>query len=242
MICGSGTAIRKGMVDGKNFFQIKEWTEWSWLIHGFGQAGFDLTCLKREFSLFFPVEMRQEHSARVIFLEGRPESGIEGDGLVTATSGLLLVVKTADCLPVFLVDKLRRVVAAVHCGWRGTKEKILLRAVEMMQEKAGSKSHDIVAGFGPCIEQSCYEVGEDVYEQFLKNGFRIKDILQPAENPGKFYLSLRKANFFLLTEIAGIPRANIYHVELCTSCHENLHSYRRDRNNEARLFNFIGLK
>ncbi len=241
MICRTGKAIRKDMMERNRFFQIQAWKELSWLVHGFGQAGFDLKHMKEEFVSFFPVEMRQKHSAGVIFLEGRPESDIEADGLVTATPGLLLVVKTADCLPVFLVDRVQKVVAAVHCGWRGTKEKILLRAVEMMREKAGADTHDIMAGFGPCIEQRCYEVGEEVYEQFREKGFRTEDVFRPAGNPGKFLLDLRRANFLLLVEETGIPETSIYQVEMCTRCRNNLHSYRRDKRNEARLYNFVGL-
>lgn len=229
------------MADGKKYYRIEAWAAWSWLVHGFGQAGFDLTGLKEEFPSFFPVEMRQQHSDRVVFLPEKPEAEIEADGLVTGTPGLLLLVKTADCLPVFLVDPVRRAVAAVHCGWRGTREKILLRALEVLRDRMGSRPHDILAAFGPCIEQSCYEVGREVHEQFRERGFRTGDIFRPAEQPDKFYLDLRRANYLLLTGEAGVPRANIYQIELCTSCQKNLHSYRRDKKNEARLFNFIGL-
>lgn len=223
------------------YYQIRLLSSLPWLVHGFGQAGFEANSLKREFPLFSPVEMKQQHSNRVIFLDGKPETEIEADGLVTATPGLLLLVKTADCLPVFLVDPKKHVVAAVHCGWRGTKEKIILRAVEIMQKKAGSDPHELLAGFGPCIERGCYEVGREVFDEFRRNGFKTEEIFQPAEKSGKFYLDLRLANLLLLTREAELSQINISQVEECTFCRKNLHSYRRDRQTQARLFNFIGL-
>jgi len=229
------------MVTERQYYQIKEWAKLSWLVHGFGKAGFDMVSLKENFPSFSPVEMKQQHSDRVVFLESKPQTEIEGDALVTPSPGLLLLVKTADCLPIFLVDPVRHLVAAVHCGWRGTKEKILLRAVEIMQEKAGSQVSDILASFGPCIEQNCYEVGQEVFASFKKNGFQTDKIFRPAGRPGKFFLDLRKANLLLLTKEAGIPEPNVHQVELCTSCRKDLLSYRRDRQTSARLYNFIGL-
>jgi len=235
-------AIRKDMTAEMRYYQIEDWSKVPWLVHGFGQARFDRRSLETEFPSFIPVEMKQQHSERVIFLEHRPENEIKGDGLITGTRGLLLIVKTADCLPVFLVDRTHQVVAAVHCGWRGTKEKILLLALEIMEKKAGSSPIDLWAGFGPCIEQGCYEVGQEVFEQFHQNGFRVEEIFQPAEKAGHFYLDLRKANLLLLTEEAGLPAKNIFQVDLCTRCQPDLLSYRRDKNNTGRLLNFIGLK
>ncbi|MBC7364492.1 MAG: peptidoglycan editing factor PgeF [Candidatus Aminicenantes bacterium] len=230
------------MAAEKRYYQIESWLKIPWLVHGFGQAGFDWDNLVEEFSSFFPVEMKQQHSEQVIFLESRPENEIKGDGLVTGTRGLLLVVKTADCLPVFLVDRTNQLVAAVHCGWRGTKEKILLRALEIMRKKSRSSEAELWAGFGPAIEQRCYEVGREVFEQFRQNGFRVEEIFQPGEKTGHFYLDLRKANLLLLTDEAGLSERNIFQVDLCTRCRSELFSYRRDRDNAGRLLNFIGLK
>src|SRR5512139_3860133 len=101
------------------------------LVHGFGRAGWS----ERDFRAFAaarglePVIMRQLHSDVIHRLDEAPSERLEGDALITDVPGLLPVIRTADCLPVLLVDEANRAVAAVHCGWRGTEKRILEKAV-----------------------------------------------------------------------------------------------------------------
>src|SRR5512137_2325214 len=90
---------------------------------------------------------------------------------MTNVPGLLLVIRTADCLPVLLVDEENRAVAAVHCGWRGTERRILEKTVKAMEGAYGSKPADMRAALGPCIGPACYEVGPEVRQAYLKAGF-----------------------------------------------------------------------
>ncbi len=216
----------------------------SWLIHGFGLAGFTQEDLKedKKFASFQTVEMRQEHSRRVFYLEGPPADRLAGDGLVTAAEGLLLIIKTADCLPVFLVDIKNRAVGAVHCGWRSTCQEILLTAFNLMKEKFGSQAENLIAALGPCIERDCYEVGLEVFENFSAAGFATDLIFLPSKNRGRFYLDLRKANWWLLVERLRLNPDNIFQLNQCTFCHPGLLSFRRNKEKDLRLINFLGIR
>lgn len=89
-----------------------------------------------------------------------------GDALITDRPGLLLAVQVADCLPILLVDTKRRVVAAVHAGWRGTMKRISEKTVGEMRARFGCRPQDIRAAIGPGIHRCCYEVGREVVERF----------------------------------------------------------------------------
>lgn len=94
---------------------------------------------------------------------GRGWVQLEGlDGHATATSGLLLTVTVADCIPVYLLDPVRGAIALLHSGWRGTSGGILGRGVEALVQAAGSKPSDILVHCGVGICGSCYEVGSEV--------------------------------------------------------------------------------
>jgi hypothetical protein len=94
----------------------------------------------------------------------------EGDALLDNTPGSVVAIKTADCLPILLVDDRHRAVAAVHAGWRGTVAGIAQRAVEAMRAQFGSAPGDLRAAIGPGIGPCCYEVGPEVAAEFGRQG------------------------------------------------------------------------
>ncbi|HQO75625.1 MAG TPA: peptidoglycan editing factor PgeF [Candidatus Saccharicenans sp.] len=232
------------MINDKKYLSLKELNRIPWLIHGFGLAGFKLEDLKADSRLasFQAVEMNQEHSTRVLLIEQPPESKISADGLITARPELFLIVKTADCLPVFLVDTKHRVVAALHGGWRGTGGRIAEAAFELMRKSFSTRPEGTLAALGPAIEARCYEVGQEVYDFFLRQDFPADGIFLSGDKPGHFYLNLRAANRWLLTRIIGLPAENIYSLELCTFCKPQLLSHRRQPADQTRLINFIGIR
>jgi YfiH family protein len=209
--------------------------------------------------------MRQLHSDIIHRLEGVPAGKLEGDALMTNVLGLLLIVRTADCLPVLLVDRTHRAVAAVHCGWRGTQKKILAKAVQAMGRTYGSKPGELLAALGPCIGSACYEVGPEVREGFLRAGFppsiftekkeggkgwghvpriRVPIPSSSAVKPGeadKSFLGLRTANVWLLQGL-GVIAANIWTADVCTHCDPRLLSFRRNKGEPHRMYNFIGIR
>jgi len=231
------------MTNERPYFTLTRFAGISWLVHGFGTARWTEPDLAADpgFRGFTPVIMDQVHSAVVHPLEAAPHVKLAGDGLVTGTPGLLLVVRTADCLPVLLVDEARRLVGAIHCGWRGTKLRILERAVEVFRAHYGSHATDLWAACGPCIGPACYEVGPEVREEFLAAGFSAT-LFHPAPGAaGKFLFDLRRANVEML-RASGLRGGRILTFDTCTHCGPGFLSYRRDRDKEGRMVNFIGIK
>ncbi len=147
------------------------------------------------------------------------------DGLVTVYKDILLSIRTADCVPVLLVDKEASVCAAVHAGWRGTVGGITKNAITLMEQN-GAKRENILAAIGPCIGMCCYEVGHEVYDEFLSACSEYGAFFMP--NGEKYMLDLTKANEFILSE-SGILPENISCADLCTRCNEkHFFSHRRD--------------
>jgi YfiH family protein len=185
---------------------------------------------------------------------------------VTSTPGLALTVVTADCLPVLLADPKRRVVAAVHAGWRGTLSRIVEKTVGVMRQRLGVDPGNVVAAFGPSIQACCYEVGEEVMEEFRSQFTYASDLfdLESGENPadvylprqlgvertafmrnlgtGKAHLNLTEANYRQLVD-AGVKPSRIHRAAPCTACNlDLLCSYRRQGPKSGRLISAIGLR
>jgi len=215
----------------------------SWLIHGFGTGALKEEDFARTEGLaqFRLVIMRQLHSDIIHRLDSPPAARLSGDALITNAPGLLLVVRTADCLPVFLVDEGHRAVASVHCGWRGTRARILERTVREMEAVYGTIPENLIAALGPCVGPACYEVGPDVREGFGKAGFPPSVFSASPAAPGKSLLDLRRANTWLL-EGLGVKKGNILSVEYCTHCDHALLSYRRNKGEPQRMYNFVGIR
>lgn len=145
----------------------------------------------------------------------RPE--YEADGLVTATPGVILRVTSADCLPVLFYDPVRRVIAAVHAGWRGTALGIAGAAVERMQQIYGSRPEDILAAIGPGISKCCFETHEDVPNAMMASlGSSALQQFEIKEN-GKFAVDLKGLNRARLLA-AGLTEEHIAVSSDCTAC------------------------
>lgn len=217
------------------------------LYHGFGTLAWaeeDFRRVKawREFRILY---LHQVHSDIVRFIVNNPESDRageewQGDALVTTLPRLFLVIKSADCLPVLLVDEKRRAIAAVHCGWRGTLLGVLRKAVSVMKGRFGSSPQDILASLGPAIGARCYEVGEDVRQLFLARAFPAFLFRKVPGHPGKYCFDLRGANRLQLRE-EGMLDKKIFSVDICTHCDPRFPSFRRDREKTGRMLSFIGL-
>lgn len=179
--------------------------------------------------------MRQVHGTDVRRApwEGRPE----GDAATADAPGLLVGVETADCLPILLVDPVRRAAAAVHAGWRGTAAGVARAAVSALVA-SGSRPADLLAALGPGIGPCCYEVGDDVSARFGPEGAAC---FRPGRR-GRLHLDVRAANVRQLRE-AGLDAARLQHVEECTFCEaEAYHSYRREGPGGGRMVSFVGFR
>ena len=177
---------------------------------------------------------RQVHGTRVmsaVSAAARPEA----DALACATPGLLVGVVTADCMPVLLADRRRRVVAAVHAGWRGAAAGVLEAAVEHLRVAFGTRPDELEAAIGPAVAGCCYEVGAEVVEAFGARG----DATAPAwtRRGSPRHLDLRIAARCLL-EAAGVRSVAVRGP--CTACGPGYHSYRRDGARTGRQLSFAG--
>lgn len=187
-----------------------------------------------------------------------------GDGLMTAVPGVLLAVMVADCIPVLVADRRRRVVAAFHAGWRGTVKRIVETGIGRMRLEFGSRPGDLVASIGPGIGACCYAVGEEVISEFesqfayagelfhevystdpVRNKYPLLFLSQraPGHSPlgPEIHLDLVEANRRQLLD-AGLRAKAIRIVGGCTSCQpEWFYSHRASRGHAGRMMAVIGI-
>ena len=187
----------------------------------------------------------QTHTTNVAVVKeaDRGSRFMETDGMITNVPGICLVTFYADCVPLYFVDPVKKAIGMSHSGWRGTVGKIGKITVEKMVKEYGSNPADIVAAIGPSICQDCYEVSEDVIDEFRKNFHESvwKDLFYQKEN-GKYQLNLWRANEEVFLE-AGIKKENIAVTNVCTHCNPDiLFSHRTSGFNRGNLSAFLALK
>lgn len=193
-------------------------SELDWLEHGFGtrHAPLDQSGM---------ASLKQIHSALTLVADRCEGCVGEGDALITNELGVAVSVRTADCFPILLADTRRRAVAAVHAGWRGTGDGVVVQALLNMQAEFGTEPEDIVAAIGPGIGACCYEVGGEVASRF------------GMEGAGK--LDLAAENRRQLTE-HGVLATRITQPGACTFCDSaRFYSWRRDRELAGRMISYI---
>lgn len=162
------------------------------------------------------------------------------DGLITDEPNLVLCTHYADCVPLFFVDPVRRVVATSHAGWRGTVGGIGQVTVERMARDYGCQPSDILVGIGPSIGRCCFEVDTPVIDEFAKLSFFDDDCYTDDKN-GKYHIDLWEVNRRYLLN-ADVKAENITVADVCTRCHpEKLWSHRYCGNDRGSLAAFIAI-
>jgi YfiH family protein len=223
------------------------------------------------------IGLRQFHSSMVRIFGGAQAGRLKsegaglhraiykGDAHVTRARGLLLTVQTADCVPIVLADTRKRVVAAIHAGWRGTAARVAQKTVGDLRMHFGTRPEDLIAAIGPAIGGCCYEVGPNVAHEFgsqfaqaaewfegpfaaLSTGDEPTPFLwlqfdPPGhDRPKRVLLNLPAANRWQL-EAAGVLPDRIFSCGVCTSCRVDwLFSYRREGLRSGRLISAIGMR
>lgn len=212
--------------------------------------------------------VRQIHSGLVVVLgakDARSAQPHKADGLITDMPGLLLGIQTADCIPVLVADRKRRVVAAFHAGWRGTVKRIVETGVGRMRLEFGSQPKDLVAAIGPGIGPCCYAVGQEVLTEFESQFSYTRHLFHEMHDPKtvrrksstavpsqqtpaqaltgpSLHLDLIEANRRQLLD-AGLKESAIEIVGGCTSCQTDLFfSHRAELGRTGRLLAVIGIK
>ena len=173
----------------------------------------------------------------------KPRQYTDVDGMITNVPGLVLATFYADCVPLYFVDPVHHAIGLSHSGWRGTVAKIGAVTVERMREEYGSDPGDIYSAIGPSICQDCYEVSEDVIQEF-RTAFGRKDwdILFYRKENGKYQLNLWEANRIIMQE-AGIREEHISMPGICTCCNpEFLFSHRASHGKRGNLGAFLGIR
>jgi polyphenol oxidase len=286
---GARTAWTERKLRGVRILQVPALAKLPWLVHGFSTrpGGVSMQTGEKVLNLGFTewdtkenvlenrrlfqsalgapdlklISLKQIHSDVIHLFDAPPTEPCQGDASITNRPGLLLGVQTADCVPILLVDPKKRAVAAIHAGWRGTLQRVVVKAIGKMQMQFKTNPADLLAAIGPSIGGCCYEVGTEVATQFLSqfaeapewfDEFRTGDEPNPIQwlnrmppghqpPPKNVLLDLRKANRAQLLG-AGLRPLNIFTSDLCTACRRDLlFSYRKEGPQSGRLMSVTGI-
>jgi purine-nucleoside/S-methyl-5'-thioadenosine phosphorylase / adenosine deaminase len=276
--------------DPHGVLRLREFDDLPWLAHAFStRAAGDLAepAERRRFvqaaacNAMPLVTLHQVHSAMVRVAGAMPgdsrgsplragatdlprHSAPRGDALLAAQPGLLIGIKTADCLPVLLVDRRLRVVAAVHAGWRGIARRIVQKTVGELRRSFDCDPSDLLAAIGPGIQACCFEVGPEVLQEFACQ-FTDADQFCKSDSPDPALTMLPRqvmsGNHGLMRTLdadrgridlaeavrrqllaAGVSNAHIHNSGLCTACNlDRFYSYRREKDAAGRMLAVIGV-
>jgi purine-nucleoside/S-methyl-5'-thioadenosine phosphorylase / adenosine deaminase len=237
-----------------------------------GDSGFELASVRQIHSdRIFEVASTKDSEWSYV-MPGCPPSDVmppecKGDALITKRAGILLCVRTADCMPILLADLRNRAVAAVHAGWRGTLKRIVEKAAGELRRVFGSRPNDLLAAVGPAIGACCYAIGREVADAFsgafanaddfiVRTRSAVEDPRKPLSpsflsrfppghgpaHEGSFKLNLQALARHQL-ESVGIPRANISMAGECTFCRNDRYfSYRKEGSHAGRMMAVIGVR
>jgi hypothetical protein len=196
------------------------------------------------------ITTNQVHRDNILIIDSPPEvfqdqftdaKKASADAILTNQKGVVIGILTADCLPIILVDPVKRVAGIVHAGWRGTAKGICQNAIKSLSDNFESKPEDILAALGPSIGPCCYEVGIDVVDHLASMASRTNEILLEVEKD-RWKLDLRKANLNQLVE-CKVAKKSISVSDLCTSCNTDLFfSHRKEGNRTGRQLNLVLIK
>ena len=192
----------------------------------------------------FVASLKQIHSTRVVVFDGPVKAEVisqgEGDALVTNQTQFLLVVRTADCVPILLVDHKAGVIGAIHAGWRGAVGGIVAKTIETCVEQFGSNVAHMHMAIGPSIGPCCYEIDAQVIEPLQTCYPDWLGVLQETKE-GKGMLDLKKLIWHQILA-SGIPEQQVERIEECTRCRDDLFfSYRREGNVNGTMMSGIML-
>lgn len=165
------------------------------------------------------------------------DTTIEADAVITRVVGQWIGVRTADCVPVLLIDPKKRVAAAVHAGWRGTAGHIVQKTIQKMKEEFGCLADDIHAMIGPSISPEQFEVGQEVADEFIATG-RADCVIGHYRKP---HIDLWQSNVTDMLE-EGLDLGHIDCTPPCTKQEDDmLYSARREGIGTGRIVTAIRL-
>jgi len=187
------------------------------------------------------AQIRQVHSAHVEVVDkpvNRNAVLAQGDAMISNTTGLLMLMRFADCVPILFFDPVNKAVGIAHAGWKGTVKEVAISTVSKMKNQFGTNPSDLIVGIGPSIGPDHYEVGEDVVDE-VKRTFphRWDQVLTTVLDRVK--LDLWEANRI------SLKKAGVKHIEtakICTACNvDDWYSHRAEKGKTGRFAAVIGL-
>ena len=203
---------------------------------------------RRDSILPYPViQGHQVHGSRIAIVDrpGMTREDLDGyDAFITTLTGVAIGVRTADCVPILMYDSVRRVIAAVHSGWKGTVLMISKSTVNLMGERFGTNPEDLRVVIGPAIGPDSFQVGEEVAEKFKDAGFPMSMIWSfqgsgdGSPMSGGHHIDLFQANRWILEE-CGIPPEKIQVHDINTYLDPSFFSARREGTQCGRNINAI---
>ena len=186
------------------------------------------------------IGMNQIHGDHIVLVNNQDKGTVflETDGIITKESDIFLMVKTADCLPVFFYEPIKKIIGIAHLGWKGIFLNLGSKMVEKMVE-LGAKVSDIYIGIGPFIHVCCYDVLNERVDQFQEKYGSDPKVYK--QKKGKYYLDLQyllKKQFMKI----GCDLQKIEFSDACTSCNnQNFFSYRKGDKDKV-ILGIIGRK
>ena len=185
-------------------------------------------------SLIIPV---QTHSSNIGIIRKSKEEFENTDALITNVKKIAIALNFADCVPIIFYDKIKKVIACAHAGWRGTAAQISVKTVKKMQEEFACNPADITALIGPAIGKCCFEIKQEVMEK-LKNS-----ISEKYHNTNLFDENHADLKLINKVQLSDCGLSNIDVCDYCTSCNNELFfSYRKEQGKCARHSAVIMLK
>ena len=200
------------------------------------------TFSKDEFNLINLTRNSQIHSSIANKIDEKNiGQRIDGDALITNVKEVPLLILTADCVPVVIIDPKNKAIGVDHAGWRGTYDKICKNTIDEMIKNYKSNPEDLICVIGPSIGPCCYEVSKDLVEKFntnLANHAGEFDIIKDD----KYFLDLWKINELTLKD-CNVKDENIINLQICTNCnHDKFYSYRKHNKTPKRIGTMIQIK
>ncbi len=226
-----------------HYVNVHETTE---IILGFTELGFPAEDLPLLFAgrCKKVIHLNQVHTDGIYFASAiTAGEERDGDGIILDEKGTLGVIQTADCTPLFFWDEWGQTGGVLHIGWQGLLHGIEKKALKLLDNaKRGVPPQQLHYYLGPAIEQSCYEVGQDLVAKFAGKSYASEIFMHHPQNKEKYLMDVKKGIRASLKE-AGIPDDKITDSCLCTFCEVlRFPSYRRYRDSGERIYNFLVLK
>ena len=173
----------------------------------------------------------------------RPHDDYYSDAMITAQTGVMLCIHTADCVPAVLLDPVKRAVGIVHSGWVGSSKRIAGKTVRKMADEYKCRPEDIICAMGPYNHSCCYEVGEDVLEHFRESfsDMECERLFKKKNDKQKYMLDLGSAVSISLCQ-EGVNPENIYDEGCCTYHTTTFSSWRRTGDKKKQMLTYIMLQ